>query len=196
MEHIEKKLKIEEAIAKVDDQIAELERLLKIKIDQKHSLEEQREEKVRIIRKVNEEFEGEIDELTDLQEKFERKRMVNEETRDALTQEKEELEKKQNLFEQKLKDFDTQITGFVKLSKRLRAQLRKEEKTMEDTEELSKEYERKLQVYKELNLEISQCQQEVKSTEWEIDDFRQKQSKQTLVYSMFLNYLQLGLIKT
>lgn len=83
-----------------------------MKIDQKHSLEEERAEKVKLIKKINSEFETDIQKLTDQKEKFERKRMVNNENKDVLEQEKQKVIEQQTEFEQRLKEFDANISGF------------------------------------------------------------------------------------
>lgn len=57
-EHIEERNRLDEAIGVVEQEIQELERQLKIKVDERHALEEKRQKKNEIIREITSELDG------------------------------------------------------------------------------------------------------------------------------------------
>lgn len=168
---ISQKDKLEADIKAVDAEIAELEKKLKQKIDQKHTLEEKREKAVKEIKKVNKEFEADIEELTDLKEKYERKKMVNIEKKDALEAEKKKLEEKEEEVKLKITEFEAQIEGFAELTRSMKANIKKKERSITTRQKMVKEYEQKQQEYRDLVQTITQCNKDVKQNEAEINNY-------------------------
>jgi hypothetical protein len=140
-EHIETKNELDSKITKVDTEIAELERLLKLKIDEKHALEEEREDTVNIIKEITSGLDDRkyMDEV----EKYERKLMVNSERKEAILQEQEKLTENKLDFAEQMKDLDKKIVQFSTLAKNMKDRLRKQESEFEIFDSVIKEYERK-----------------------------------------------------
>jgi hypothetical protein len=140
-EHIETKNELDSMITKVDTEIVELERLLKLKIDEKHALEEEREDTVKIIKEITSGLDDRkyIDEV----EKYERKLMVNSERKEAILQEQEKLTENKLDFAEQMKDLDKKIVQFSTLAKNMKERLRKQESEFEIFDSVIKEYERK-----------------------------------------------------
>jgi len=169
-EHIDEKSVLDKDIIQVNDEIEELERQLKLKTDKKRELEKQQKKKVKLIKKINEEFEGEIEDLNEIKEKYENKKVVNNETKVTLKNEKEKIEDQVKSFEIKLSNYDEQISGFLRLSNCLKSHLRREERSLNESDILIKEYEKKMQDFKELNEQFI-------STEQTIEDQKKSQGK-------------------
>jgi len=123
--------KLEDSIATVDKAINELEKLLKQRIDQKHSLEEKKSEVTEIIKSIYKRHDMEIERAKDFKERFERKIMVNEEYKEDLSREIEALRIKEQNYEQQLANFDSELSGISKLTKDIRTKLRQEEIELE-----------------------------------------------------------------
>lgn len=143
-EHIDAKDVLEEKITVVDSEIAELERQLKLKIDEKHALEEEREEKIKIIKEIT----SDLDDQKFKEEvgKYERKLMVNSERKGDLLQEQEKLTESKIEFAEKIEDFDKKINQFSTLAKNLKERLKKQESEFDQFDSVIKEYERKLTI--------------------------------------------------
>lgn len=145
--------------------------MLSQKIDQKETLEEQRIEKAKIIKKINQEFEPEIMSIKDVTDKYERKLMVNVEKKDALESEKQTFEKQQEEFNQKLKHFDEINDGYANLTKQLKATLKAEEKEYEKFDRLVTDHHHKVEEHEALTKEIHDLKNEQKSNEQTIAEY-------------------------
>lgn len=167
-EFIDQRNEVEDSIKEVDLEIAELERKLKDKIDQKHELEEQRTLAVQQIKKVNEEFETEIEDLSELKDKYERKKQVNNEKKDSLDQEKQKLKDREQEIEAKIEEFKDQILSFSSLTDAVKANVKRKEKVNLVQNKLSSEYEQKQIDFRQLVTKMTQSSKDIKKAEAEI----------------------------
>lgn len=173
-EFIDQRNEVEDNIKEVDLEIAELERKLKDKIDQKHDLEEQRAMAIKQIKKVNKDFETEIDDLTELKDKYERKKQVNNEKKDSLELEKQKLKNKEQEIENKIEEFKDQILSFSSLTDDVKANVKRKEKVNLIQHELTSEYEQKQIDFRQLITKITQSSKDIKKAEAEISALDQE----------------------
>lgn len=163
-EHIDAKDVLEEKISVVDSEIAELERQLKLKIDEKHALEEEREGKLKIIKEItsdlnDQKFKEEV-------EKYERKLTLNSERKADLLQEQEKLTESKIEFAEKIKDFDSKITQFSTLAKNMKERLKKQEIEFDQFDSVIKDYERKSAKFLILLYVILYCTSSIKNVQF------------------------------
>ncbi|CAI2376785.1 unnamed protein product [Moneuplotes crassus] len=173
-EHIEERNKLDEAIGVVDQEIQELERQLKIKVDERHALEEKRQKKNEIIREITSELDDKryIDDV----EKYERRIMVNNERKDELNHQKTNLEETQNTVMKTIHDYDSKIDSFKGIVENLKSKLEEEQKSFEEFKETTKKHEEIIHKYNLFSIKVSDIQNEIKGIENEIEDHRQSLS--------------------